>query len=142
MANTRRWAVRSRSGRFGPYVSWGKINATLPKGSNPDALTLDEAVAALAAKASGVTPGVTSLGDHPDGGAVTVRAGRFGPYVNWGKVNANIPKSISPESITLTDALELLAEREGKPVKTVKAAPAKKAAEKKPVEKKPVAKKK
>ena len=44
-------AVTVKSGRFGPYVNHGKINATLPKGTNPDALTLDEAVAALAAKA-------------------------------------------------------------------------------------------
>jgi DNA topoisomerase-1 len=96
----------------------------LPKGANLEALTLDEAVAALAAKASGAVPGAMVLGDHPNGGAVTVRSGRFGPYVNWGKVNANIPKSISPETITLMDALELLAEREGKPMKAAKPAKA------------------
>ena len=32
------------------------------------------------------------VGQHPDGGPVTVRDGRFGAYVNWGKVNATIPK--------------------------------------------------
>ena len=57
------------------------------------------------------------LGDHPDGGPITVRDGRFGAYVNWGKVNATIPKSIAPASITLQDAIELIAEREGKPAK-------------------------
>ena len=136
-------AISLKQGRFGPYVTHGKVNATLPKGTNLEALTLDEAVAALNAKASGAVPGAAVLGDHPDGGAVTVRAGRFGPYVNWGKVNANIPKSIAPETITLLDALELLAEREGKPVRT---APVKKAASspakaKAPATKKPAAKK-
>jgi DNA topoisomerase-1 len=143
-------AIQVKQGRFGAYVNHGKVNATLPKGANLEALTLDEAVAALAAKASGAVPGATVLGDHPDGGAVTVRSGRFGPYVNWGKVNANIPKSISQEAITLMDALELLADREGKPVKAAKPAKApaaKKAADadadaKAPARKKPAPKKK
>ena len=47
---------------------------------------------------------------------MTVRDGRFGAYVNWGKVNATIPKGIAPDSISLSQALELLAEREGRPV--------------------------
>jgi DNA topoisomerase-1 len=68
------------------------------------------------------------VGEHPDGGAVTVRDGRYGAYVNWGKVNATISKGTAPDSITLSDALELIAEREGKPVarprKPVKKAPA------------------
>ncbi len=55
------------------------------------------------------------VGEHPDGGPVTVRDGRYGAYVNWGKVNATISKSTAPNSITLSDALELIAEREGKP---------------------------
>ncbi|TNC47807.1 type I DNA topoisomerase [Rubellimicrobium rubrum] len=38
-------------GRFGPYVKWGKINATLPKGSEPETITLDDAVALVDAKA-------------------------------------------------------------------------------------------
>ena len=45
-----------------------------------------------------------------------MRAGRFGPYVKWGKVNATIPKSNPPETIALDEALELIADREGKPV--------------------------
>ena len=55
------------------------------------------------------------LGEHPDGGPVTVRDGRFGAYVNWGKVNATLPKGAKPDSVTLAQALDLLAEREGKP---------------------------
>ncbi|TNC70945.1 type I DNA topoisomerase [Rubellimicrobium roseum] len=38
-------------GRFGPYVKWGKVNATLPKDVEPEAITLDEAVALVDAKA-------------------------------------------------------------------------------------------
>jgi DNA topoisomerase I len=58
-----------------------------------------------------------------------VRDGRYGAYVNWGKVNATISKSTAPDSVTLSDALELIAEREGKPVarprKAAKSAPTK-----------------
>ena len=39
------------NGRYGPYVKHGKINATLPRNSVPEQLTLEEAVALVAAKA-------------------------------------------------------------------------------------------
>src|SRR5277367_6349514 len=120
-------AVSVKQGRFGAYVNHGKVNATLPKGTSLEALTLDEAVAALAAKAAGGGSGGRMLGEHPDGGPITVRDGRFGAYVNWGRVNATIPKSIALDAITLQDAIELIAEREGKPAK-----PARKPAAAKP----------
>jgi DNA topoisomerase-1 len=111
-------AVSVKQGRFGAYVNHGKVNATLPKGTSMEALTLDEAVAALAAKAAGGGGGGgRMLGEHPDGGPITVRDGRFGAYVNWGRINATIPKSIALDAITLQDAIELIAEREGKPAK-------------------------
>jgi DNA topoisomerase-1 len=118
-------AITVKQGRFGPYVNHGKINATLPKGTPPESLTLEDAVAALAAKAAGGGGGGRSIGDHPAGGPITVRDGRFGAYVNWGKINATIPKSIPVDSITLLDAIELIAEREGKPAKPAAKAAAK-----------------
>jgi len=136
-------AVSVKAGRFGPYVNHGKVNATLPKGTNPDELTMEQALEALKAKAAGVVPGGRLIGDHPAGGAINVLAGRFGPYVKWGKVNATIPKSMSPDNLTIQDAVELIAEREGKPAKPMKAKPAaapKKAPAKKPAAKKPAAK--
>jgi len=119
-------AISVKSGRFGPYVNWGKINATLPKGGDPTALTLEQALELLAAKAAGGDSGGggRSLGEHPEGGAITLRAGRFGPYVNHGKINATLPKGTDPESVTLDEAIRLIEEKGG-PVK--KKAPAKKA---------------
>jgi DNA topoisomerase I len=133
-------AVSIKQGRFGPYVNHGKINATIPRGTDPAGLTLEEAVALLAAKAAGGNVIGRLLGDHPSGGPVTVRDGRFGPYVNWGKVNATIPKSIAPEEISLNRALDLIAEREGMPAAAArKAAPAAKAKKPAPA-RKPAAK--
>jgi DNA topoisomerase-1 len=44
--------ISAKDGRYGPYVSWNGINATLPKGMAPDAVTIEEAVALLAARAA------------------------------------------------------------------------------------------
>ncbi|MBM3625524.1 MAG: DNA topoisomerase I, partial [Alphaproteobacteria bacterium] len=121
-------SVSVKSGRFGPYVNWGKINATIPKGTDPASLTLEQALELLAAKAAGGgAAGGRALGDHPDGGKVTVRAGRFGPYVNWGKVNATLPKGTSSDEVTLEEALRLIEAKGGAPKKSAKKAPARKA---------------
>ena len=120
--------VSVKAGRFGSYVNHGKINATIQKGTDPASLTLEDAIELLKAKAAGGGVIGRLVGEHPDGGPVTVRDGRYGAYVNWGKVNATISKGTAPDSITLSDALELIAEREGKPVarprKPAKRAPA------------------
>ena len=51
-----------------------------------------------------------ALGDDPQTGKVVqVRSGRYGPYVSDGTTNATIPKSESPDDITLERAAELLA---------------------------------
>ena len=44
--------VQVMPGRYGPYVKWGKVNATLPKEMEPEAVTLEEALPLIAAKAS------------------------------------------------------------------------------------------
>src|SRR5690606_14095585 len=78
---------------------------------------------------------------------VDVREGRFGPYVKRGKVNASLPKDLSPEDVTLEQALELLDAREvaiaekgggakGKRATTAKKATAKKSTTKKSTTKK------
>ena len=85
------------------------------QGDRPGALTLAEAVELLKAKAAGGGVIGRLVGEHPDGGPVTVRDGRFGAYVNWGKVNATLPKGVAPDSVTLSQALDLIAEREGRP---------------------------
>ncbi len=71
---------------------------------------------------------LATLGEHPTiGGPITVREGRFGPYVNAGKVNATLPRGKDPASVTLEEAIQILNERAEKTGTKVKKAPAKKA---------------
>jgi len=131
-----------KAGRYGPYVKYGKINASLPQGADPTTFSLEEAVALIAAKDSGERSPAQGrlLGEHPSGGAITVRAGRFGPYVNRGKTNATLRKGMLAEAITLEEAMRLIDEKEGaegpRPKKTAAAAP-RKAAAKTPAPQKP-----
>ncbi|MGE0024102.1 MAG: topoisomerase C-terminal repeat-containing protein, partial [Hyphomicrobium sp.] len=51
--------IQVLDGKYGPYVSWNKVNATVPKGTEPAALTIDEAIRLLqerAAKVGGKKP--------------------------------------------------------------------------------------
>jgi len=121
-------------GRYGPFLLHDGGYANLESVEDVFSIGLNRAVTVIAEKKAapgrgrGSTPAaLKTLGDHPDGGAITVRDGRFGPYVNWGKVNATIPKAQAPDSVTMEEALVLIAERiaktgtGGKPVKAKKA---------------------
>ena len=63
----------------------------------------------------GRTAPIKELGVHPDDGKpVAVYDGRYGPYVKHGKTNATIPKDQDPQSVTLEQAVELIAARVAK----------------------------
>ncbi|GLQ76787.1 DNA topoisomerase 1 [Mesorhizobium huakuii] len=142
-------------GRYGPFVLHDGTYANLDSIEDVFSIGLNRAVTVIAEKQSkgkggrnGGTPAaLKELGDHPDGGGkIVVRDGKYGPYVNFGKVNATLPKGKDPQSVTIEDALALIAEKEAKggggkkPFR--KAAAAKAPAAKKTAAKKPAAKKK
>ncbi|AOZ70879.1 DNA topoisomerase I [Rhodobacter xanthinilyticus] len=141
--------VETNLGRFGPYVKWGKTYANLPDAEEVFTIGMNRAVELLALKLArgpgrgAATQPLKELGEHPEGGAVQVMPGRYGPYVKWGKVNATLPKDLAPEEVTLEAALPLLeakATKGGKKKAAPKKAAAKPAAEK-TAAKKPAAKK-
>ncbi|NTA36912.1 type I DNA topoisomerase [Agrobacterium salinitolerans] len=123
-------------GRYGPFLLHDGSYANLESIEDVFSIGLNRAVTVIAEKQSkgpgrgrsGTPAALKELGDHPDGGAITVRDGRYGAYVNWGKVNATIPKGQDPASVTLDEALVLIAERiaktgtGGKPAKGRKTA--------------------
>jgi DNA topoisomerase I len=126
-------------GRYGPFIEHGGMYANLSEAEEVFNVGLNRAVSLLAEKAKsggGRRRGpavLKELGDHPEhGGPVQVLTGRYGPYVKHGKINATIPDTREPESVTLEEAVSLIAAKAakgpGKPAR--KKAPAKKAAAK------------
>ncbi|KQN74133.1 type I DNA topoisomerase [Devosia sp. Leaf64] len=131
-------------GRYGPFILHDGKYANLPDVEEVFTVGLNRAVDLLAQKAAGgFKRGGTAVAaiqtfEH-DNGPITVRAGRYGPYVNQGKINATIPKDVAPEAVTVEQAVEWIAARAEATGTKVKKAPAKKPAAKKPAAKKAAA---
>jgi DNA topoisomerase-1 len=104
--------IALRVGRYGPYVERGEQRASVPEDLAPDELTVEKAEELLAAPA-----GDRVLGAHPEWNRpIAVRSGRYGPYVTEvleeGAAEkpraASLLTSMSPETVTLDDAVRLL----------------------------------
>ncbi len=109
-------------GRFGPYVKHGKTYANLEEGDDVLSVGLNRAVTLIAEKKAnpgkgrrfGADPG-RSLGEHPDkGGPILVKKGRYGPYVSHDGVNATLTGDVTPDNVTLEQAVGLLEARAAK----------------------------
>ncbi|SFV28326.1 type I DNA topoisomerase [Hyphomicrobium facile] len=166
-------AITAGLGRFGPFIvhenAGTKTYVNLESIEDVLTIGLNRAVTLIAEKRAGggksrfqrnAPKVLKDLGAHPsEGGAVQVLEGRYGPYVTHNKVNATVPRAKDPASLTMDEAVSLLAERvangggkkskssrAAKPKATKAAKPekaAKPAAAKKPAaEKKPAAAKK
>ena len=104
------------NGRYGPYIQRGSDRRSLESEEQLFTLTVDEALALLAEpprrRGQRAAGPLKELGPDPvSGKQVTVRNGRYGPYVTDGEVNASLRQGDSPETITIERAAELLAAR-------------------------------
>ena len=109
--------VTADYGRYGPYIKCGKSNAPLRGVETPLDISLEKAIELLANRKKSSSE-VKSLGVHPESGnTLTVKTGRYGPYISDGKVNASLKGGIEPESITLEEAIELINQRIKNPPK-------------------------
>ncbi len=126
--------VTASNGRYGPYLKRGTETRSLESEDRLLEIELDEALELLATPRPGRfgqrTVPLRELGVDPGSGQpVTVRSGRFGPYVTDGTVNASLRKEDSEETITLERAAELLQmRRDAGPSTRPRRATAKKAA--------------
>jgi DNA topoisomerase I len=115
--------VIAANGRYGPYVKRGKESRSLDSEEELFTITLEEALAKLAQPRQGgrraAAPPLKELGSDPvSGKPVTLKEGRFGPYVTDGDTNASLRAGDSVETITPERAYELLqARREAGPPK-------------------------
>jgi DNA topoisomerase-1 len=100
--------IEAGVGRFGPYVKMGAVFASLDRDDDVLHLGFNRAMDLIAKKQESIR----TLGKHPkDGEPVIARKGRFGPYAQWGKMVANLPRSAELASFTLEEAVALLAEK-------------------------------
>jgi DNA topoisomerase-1 len=103
--------VSVRSGRYGPYLVHGEDRVSIPEATEPDSLSVEHALALLAAPSND-----RQLGGDVDGQPIYLKAGRYGPYVQVGEVSdpkdkpktASLFSTMSPETVTLDDAMKLL----------------------------------
>jgi DNA topoisomerase-1 len=107
-------------GRYGPFVKCGEEIRNVSDWRTASNLDLTQALELLAApkeirgrggfgRASTPAAAIQDFGKLEGAqGNVRVLSGRYGPYVTDGKTNATLPKTLSPESITSEEAMELL----------------------------------
>ena len=105
-------------GRYGPYLKYDINFISIPADETVINIGLNHAVVLIGENSEKLGK---VLGDHPDGnGKVLAKSGRFGPYVEYNKIRATLPKSISLEEISLDQAIELIIAKAAKPSRTKK----------------------
>jgi len=113
--------IKAGFGRFGPFLQHDGAYASLETPEDVFTVGINRAVIMLAerkAKGGGPRRGgqaLKELGAHPESGApVKVMKGKYGPYVSDGKLNATLPQNSDPTSVTMEEAVALLAARAAK----------------------------
>ena len=145
--------ITAQNGRYGPYIKRGTDSRSLESEEQIFSLSLEDALALLAQpKTRGrraAKPPLREFGLDPvSQKKVTVKDGRWGPYITDGTTNISVPSSESVEGLSEERAFELLAEKRAKgPAKrparktTTKKKTTRKTTAKKPAAKKTAAKK-
>ncbi|MFR4189863.1 MAG: topoisomerase C-terminal repeat-containing protein, partial [Corynebacterium variabile] len=111
--------ITAQNGRFGPYLKKGNDSRSLASEEQIFTVTVDEARRIYAepkrrARAAAKPP-LKQLGDNDvSGKPMTVKEGRFGPYVTDGETNASLRRGDTPETMTDARGNELLSERRAK----------------------------
>jgi DNA topoisomerase-1 len=108
--------ILALNGRYGPYIQRGEDRRSLESEEQLFSLTVDEALKILAEpprrRGQARSAELKELGKDPvSDKPITLKSGRYGPYVTDGEVNASLRKGDSPEKITIERAVELLQAR-------------------------------
>ncbi len=105
-------------GRYGPYLKYDINFISIPADETVINIGLNHAVVLIGENSEKLGK---VLGDHPDGnGKVLAKSGRFGPYVEYNKIRATLPKSMSLEEIDLDKAIELIVAKAARPQRSKK----------------------
>jgi DNA topoisomerase-1 len=108
-------------GRFGPFIAHDGAYASLESPEDVFTVGINRAVALLAERKAkgaarfGAAQALRELGPASEGGPnIKVMRGRYGPYVTDGKINATLPRSADPMTVSLSEAKELIEARAAK----------------------------
>ena len=100
-------------GRFGPYVQLGKEYVSLPAGSDPMQVTLDEAIALIEKKRQFEQQRlIKSFAENPD---VEILNGRYGPYIAMAGKNYKIPAGTDPTTLDFEACMKIIEKAAEKP---------------------------
>lgn len=105
-------------GRYGPYISHNSVYVSLKNFDDVFSIGANLAISLLEEKKERTKkkPGKI-VGQHPDGGDITIASGRYGAYIKWKSNNVALPKTEHEDSITLETCLELIEKKLKKPEK-------------------------
>ena len=95
--------VLVNNGRYGPYVKFGKTFVSLPKGTDPLSVELDDAIVLIKEKQKADAP-IYMYNDLP----VQKGKGRFGPFIKWNNMFINVNKKYDWDNLSDEDIVELI----------------------------------
>jgi hypothetical protein len=98
--------IIATQGRFGPYLKFADKNISIPKGSDPLKISLEECISLIEESAKR-TPANTVIKEFKESDIQVVN-GRYGPYIKHDGGNYKIPKGIDIEALTEEKCKEIV----------------------------------
>ena len=99
-------AVTVGVGRFGPYIRYNNAFVSIPKGTDPMAVTLEDAVALILAKKEAAENKIIKVFEEEPG--LQILNGRYGPYISYEKKNYKIPENVEPKDLNLDACFKVI----------------------------------
>jgi DNA topoisomerase-1 len=93
-------------GRFGPFIRFGKVFVSLPRGEEPLDVTLERAKELIDEKTQADAPIAVYKGEGVQKGT-----GRFGPFIKWNGVFINVSKKYNFDNLSQSDIEELIEDK-------------------------------
>ena len=106
--------VTVKVGRFGPYIQFGTENVSIPKGTEPDEVLLENAIALINEKRAANAP-IAEYENLP----VSKGKGRFGPFIKWNDLFINVNKKYDFDNLSNEDIIELIEAKKKKEIEKV-----------------------
>ena len=93
-------------GRFGPYVRHNNAFVSIPKGTDPMSVTLEDAIALIQSKREAAENKIIKTFEEEPG--LQILNGRYGPYIAFEKKNYKIPENVDPKDLDLQTCFKVI----------------------------------